>query len=413
LLRQFFRVKQVDGVADFIERFDSIVHQILAHDPKFSTATITNHFIDGLKDDIRAVVLVHRPSNLDTASAIALLQEESSKDAPRKDFKRNEMGGSFRYSSRASAVNYKNSVAYQAHNKGESSTSHGRRGSDNAKNSYTEDKAATLMNYKKLKGLCYKCVMKWNPDHKCANTVPLNVVEELWQMVSGKDASEVVLTEPDEDSGDDLMAISVNAVQGTKSCTTVRVIRDLCGREVVILIDSGSSHSFISESLASRWREWSVLPNSMQVRVANGHTLECTHEIVACPMWISGYAFKMTLKVLPLQCYDMILGMDWLAQHSPMEVDWNTKWMSFDYQGAKMLLQEISPKTVHCELITKELVALEQQDKLWCILKPQAVSTTSSPSMPQDIQEIVDQYSDLFVSPSGLPPKRSLFTLFH
>jgi hypothetical protein len=336
-------------VADFIERFDSIVHQILAHDPKFSTATITNHFIDGLKDDIRAVVLVHRPSNLDTASAIALLQEESSKDAPRKDFKRNEMGGSFRYSSRAGAVNYKNSVAYQAHNKGESSTSQGRRGSDNAKNSYTEDKAATLMNYKKLKGLCYKCVMKWNPDHKCANTVPLNVVEELWQMVSGKDASEAVLTEPDEDFGDDLMAISVNAVQGTKSCTTVRVIRDLCGREVVILIDSGSSHSFISESLASRWREWSVLPNSMQVRVANGHTLECTHEIVACPVWISGYAFKMTLKVLPLQCYDMILGMDWLAQHSPMEVDWNTKWMSFDYQGAKMLLQEISPKAMHCD----------------------------------------------------------------
>jgi hypothetical protein len=255
--------------------------------------------------------------------------------------------------------------------------------------------------------------MKWNPNHKCANTVPLNVVEELWQMVSRKDASEAVLTEPDEDSGDDLMAISVNVVQGTKSCITVRVIRDLCGREAMILIDSGSSHSFISESLASRWREWSVLPNSMQVRVANGHTLECTHEIVACPMWISGYAFKMTLKVLPLQCYDMILGMDWLAQHSPMEVDWNTKWMSFDYQGAKMLLQEISPKTVNCELITKELVALEQQDKLWCILKPQAVSTTSSPSMPQDIQEIVDQYSDLFVSPSGLPPKRSLFTLFH
>lgn len=139
-------------MADFIERFDSIVHQILAHDPKFSTATITNHFIDGLKDDIRAVVLVHRPSNLDTASAIALLQEESSKDAPRKDFKRNEMGGSFKYSGRAGAVNYKDSAAYQAHNKGESSTSQGRRGSDNAKNSYTEDKAATLMNYRKSKG---------------------------------------------------------------------------------------------------------------------------------------------------------------------------------------------------------------------------------------------------------------------
>lgn len=52
------------------------MHQILAHDKKFNAATMTNRFIDGLKDDIKVVVLVHRPSNLDTASSIALLQEE-------------------------------------------------------------------------------------------------------------------------------------------------------------------------------------------------------------------------------------------------------------------------------------------------------------------------------------------------
>jgi len=76
LLRQFFLIRQSDSIADYIEKFDTLVHQILAHDPKFSTATITNRFIDGLKDDIRAVVLVHIPTNLDAASSIALLQEE-------------------------------------------------------------------------------------------------------------------------------------------------------------------------------------------------------------------------------------------------------------------------------------------------------------------------------------------------
>jgi Trp operon repressor len=39
LLRQFFRIKQTEGVLDYIEHFDSIFHQILAHDSKFSTAT--------------------------------------------------------------------------------------------------------------------------------------------------------------------------------------------------------------------------------------------------------------------------------------------------------------------------------------------------------------------------------------
>lgn len=75
-------------------------------------------------------------------------------------------------------------------------------------------------------------------------------------------------------------------------------------------IDSGSSHSFISESLASKWRNWTALPSSMQVRVANGQTLSYTHELVDCPLWISGHGFKVSLKILPLNYYDIILGID-------------------------------------------------------------------------------------------------------
>jgi predicted aspartyl protease len=99
------------------------------------------------------------------------------------------------------------------------------------------------------------------------------------------------------------------------------MVGNLCGKEVIILIDSGSTHNFISESLASRWRYWNELQSSMQVRVANGQILTCSHEITVCPIWISGYAFKLPLKILPLHCYDVILGIDWLEQHSPMEVN--------------------------------------------------------------------------------------------
>lgn len=92
-------------------------------------------------------------------------------------------------------------------------------------------------------------------------------------MVIGDDACELSNSKPEEDTGDDLMAISANAVQGTNVGHTVRMIGDIYGREAIILVDSGSSNSFISESLASKWRSWSTLQNPMQVRVANGETL--------------------------------------------------------------------------------------------------------------------------------------------
>lgn len=42
------------SVFEYIEKFDELVHQILAHDPKFNYDTMISKFIDDLKEDIRA-----------------------------------------------------------------------------------------------------------------------------------------------------------------------------------------------------------------------------------------------------------------------------------------------------------------------------------------------------------------------
>jgi len=180
-------------------------------------------------------------------------------------------------------------------------------------------------------------------------------------------------------------------------------------KDVVILIDFGSSHNFVSENLASRWRNWTALESPMQVRVANGQVLNCTHEVTACPMWISGYAFKLPLKILPLHCYDVILGIDWLEQHSPMEVNWKEKWMSFDYQGSKALLQGILPQVLNCmEITSQELSVLERTDQLWCLVELHSVDVSKSMfTRPPEVQQLIDQFSSLFQPPSRLPPKRS------
>lgn len=59
---------------------------------------------------------------------------------------------------------------------------------------------------------------------------------------------------------------------------------------------------------------------------------------------IQGYSFKQELKVLPLQSYDLILGMDWLESFSPMKVHWRHKWMVIAYNGATTVLQGILPE---------------------------------------------------------------------
>jgi hypothetical protein len=48
------------------------------------------------------------------------------------------------------------------------------------------------------------------------------------------------------------------------------------------------------------------------------------------------------MRVLPLNSYDLILGMDWLKSYSPMQVHWIERWMPLPYQGTQILLQDFS-----------------------------------------------------------------------
>lgn len=95
LIRQFFRIKQQSTVADYVEHFDDIVHQLRAHDPHFNPMLVTHRFIEGLRDDIKAVVIMHKSLDLDTASSLAMRQEELLGEMPRREFKRQDTFSTF------------------------------------------------------------------------------------------------------------------------------------------------------------------------------------------------------------------------------------------------------------------------------------------------------------------------------
>jgi hypothetical protein len=47
---------------------------------------------------------------------------------------------------------------------------------------------------------------------------------------------------------------------------------------------------------------------------------------------------------LPLQSYDMILGLDWLSSFSPMQIHWQQKWFAIPYQGSTAVLIGDAPE---------------------------------------------------------------------
>jgi hypothetical protein len=88
LIRQLFHIKQTSTVQEYVDRFVNLIEQLFAYTPNPDHLAYTTRFVDGLRDDIRAIILVQRPKDLDSACTLALLQEEAVEPSYRREVRR-------------------------------------------------------------------------------------------------------------------------------------------------------------------------------------------------------------------------------------------------------------------------------------------------------------------------------------
>lgn len=309
LIRQWFHTQQNSSVAEYVEQFDSLMHQLMAYDSALTPVYFVQKFVEGLRDDIRGVVMVHRPQDLDTACSIALLQEEVLEGMKSVSGK----GGNNQVYIKPAAPRTTTYSSVIPNSKGLTPSSPTERKFSKADKT-KDDRLASLKAYRRSKGLCFVCGERWGRDHKCATSVQLNVVQELLEALhSDLESDQPGTTEfTDDQVENQLMAISQQALWGTDSSKSIRLRGWVQGTEVLMLVDSGSTHSFIDQQIGQKLAGLTPLPSSVNVRVADGSIMQCTHELVDCNWWMQGYDFKSTFKLLPLGSYDIILGMDWL-----------------------------------------------------------------------------------------------------
>jgi hypothetical protein len=130
---------------------------------------------------------------------------------------------------------------------------------------------------------------------------------------------------PNESQQETVVAISVAAVIGSEGNITIRLWASIHCQRVLILVDSGSSASYMGNHLMGVMPGVAPLHQPLQVKVADGGRMWSTHVMHGCRWLCKGVTFITDFKLLPLSGYDLILGMDWLKDHSPMSIPWGHK----------------------------------------------------------------------------------------
>jgi len=112
--------------------------------------------LGGLKEEIRTAISLHQPKDVQSASTLAMLQEEELDHGRRKGFTHSDQHDSGKFTPKSGSVE-----------KGRNQTTREGTGKD-------DKMSAPIANRKKL-CLCFKCGDKWSHNHKCPQHVPLPI----------------------------------------------------------------------------------------------------------------------------------------------------------------------------------------------------------------------------------------------
>jgi hypothetical protein len=387
-MKTLLALKQMGTVEEYQKEFQSLVYQVSMYNPHYDEQFFIAQFIRGLKPELRGQVESQVPETLERAFLIARVQQEVLDETKSK-------GHRSMFQNRTTEA-AKPDTAKPTLKLGTGE--------------FWKDRQ--LREYRRLNNLCFKCGAKYDPTHQCGQK-PVAMVNAMEQEIDPIILSEEVLNlmEMNDIAEAQHLSVSLNALSGSESNNCLR-LRALVGNQVMlILVDSGSSNSFINENMLDRIQCEVQDAPPIPVKVANGQYMYTTKIVPALTWWSHGATFTTPMRVLDLGGYDAILGIDWLKLHSPMNTDWEKKILSFPYQGKQVTLHGVptassaAVREVPIEQVAKW--AKGNEVRAIAVIHPdtgQLVDDTDS--YPPEIKELLAEFSAVFGEPATLPPAR-------
>ncbi|KAH0760050.1 hypothetical protein KY290_023543 [Solanum tuberosum] len=271
--------------------------------------------------------------------------------------------------------------------------------------------------YRKTNHLCSRCGEKYGPGHVCKMR-QLNCL--IGEIEAGIDMNEINISQ-EEDEPPDVMiervieqeiqqVVCLNALTGhNQGENTILVGSTMKKMQLSILIVPGSTHSFIDEHIVqATGHQFSHCP-PVRVTVTDGNYVMCTSHCKGFLWKMQGRTFMEDLLINPLGGCDLVLGNDRMKRHNPI---------TFDHEKRCVIIGRKPNKLVFPALVEGSLKMLSSCSMSRILKKGHALIAhlfmmSMMPNASEDlldaaVQEVINQYVEVFAEPKSLLPMRSL-----
>ena len=190
---------------------------------------------------------------------------------------------------------------------------------------------------------------------------------------------------------------------------TIRIKGNCQGRDLIILIDNGSTHSFIDEGAITELNVAKSKTTLLAVTVANGNVMLCEMQSPGFTWFMQSYEFKANLRVLNLGRHDIVLGVDWLKQYSPVLFDFIKLRLSFKKNDRMVELKGIMHNS-ELHMITTLKEQNNFKDVILGVIGQFFAMEVEGEEKPtkvaEEIESLLNEFAGVFEEPRTLPPAR-------
>ncbi|KAF8393178.1 hypothetical protein HHK36_021419 [Tetracentron sinense] len=392
LHEQWLALVQEGSVREYRQKFIELSAPL----ENASDEVALGNFINGLKPDIRVEVRILEPNNLSRAMDLAQKIEEklvvTKAHKPNGGINPNRAG----WMSRTTT----------------SSTEASRQtfgGNSSIVKPYGEVRRLTdsELQKKRDKGLCYRCNDKWAPGHHCKKK-ELNVllthdvdegeireVEEFDEVEHEMETAEIT----------QVVEVSLNSVVGLTTPKTMKLKGMIGKQEVVVLIDPGATHNFISLELVKRLQLPIAKTEAYGVTMGTGNVVRGEGICRGVTLQLQGIDIVEEFLPLGLGSSEVILGIQWLETLGMTHTNWKTQVMKFRL-GSETITLCGNPSLGKTLVSLKALMRTIKHEGAGILVELNQLegSGEESPGVPKFLHQTLAEHEAVFDMPSGLPP---------
>ncbi|GAU46429.1 hypothetical protein TSUD_402070 [Trifolium subterraneum] len=256
---------------------------------------------------------------------------------------------------------------------------------------------------RKRKGLCFKCGGAYHPMHQCPDRqLRVLITEDEDEEGQGGKLLAVEVDEDDEETEGEISVLSFQQLaQNTLKPQSIKLKGTIQGVPVLILIDSGATHNFISYPLVHKMN-WEIEETPpMNIKLGDGSCSKTKGSCVNLGVSIEDIPFRLNAQLFELGVVDMVLGMEWLQTLGDMIVNWNKHTMSFWYHKQWVTLKGMEDQ----HGLMHSLQSIVCSKGMNC-MKGGGSTQTLGVNQSRELENLLNRYAEVFQEPKGLPPKR-------